>query len=288
MTYQHWCSVKKFLSLLESNDQFKDTIINYMNKLVEILGNRECEFMKQLRINYDLIEVNGGWCFSVSQRKFLFHPIQGTEIGKESPKAYIEYEHTKTPDPGYFKQILQNSLNQQEMAHFCEYYIRLLDCRIKQHKERVMCLVREPNSGKTSLFTPITRFISARYIAMISKQKAFNKSVVDENTQIIFLDETHAKLMHPDDRKILTQGGLTAHDRKYKTSSLAVIRCPMFITCQTDMDLAKSTTTPCPTFKKVLLQTLDITVCSRSTRILANQCNGLHCLGMWPGDNSRR
>ena len=92
MTYQHWCSVKKFLSLLESNDQFKDTIINYMNKLVEILGNRECEFMKQLRINYDLIEVNGGWCFSVSQRKFLFHPIQGTEIGKESLKAYIEYE----------------------------------------------------------------------------------------------------------------------------------------------------------------------------------------------------
>ena len=71
---------------------------------------------------------------------------------------------------------------------------------------------------------------------MISKQKAFNKSLVDENTQIIFLDEAHTKLMDPDDWKILTQGGLTAHDRKYKTSSLAVIRCPMFITCQKDMD----------------------------------------------------
>ena len=42
--------------------------------------------------------------------------------------------------------------------------------------------------------------------------------------------------MHPDDWKILTQGGLTAHDRKYKTSSLAVIRCPMFITCQNDLE----------------------------------------------------
>jgi len=71
---------------------------------------------------------------------------------------------------------------------------------------------------------------------MISKQKAFNKSLVDENTQIIFLDEAHAKLMDADDCKILTHGGLTAHDRKYKTSSLAVIRCPMFIRCQTDMD----------------------------------------------------
>ena len=89
-----------------------------MKKLVEILGDRECEFMKQLRINYDLIEVNGGWCFSVSRRKFVLYSIQGTEIGNESPRAYIEYDHTKTRDPGYIKQILQNSLNQQEKRTF--------------------------------------------------------------------------------------------------------------------------------------------------------------------------
>ena len=71
---------------------------------------------------------------------------------------------------------------------------------------------------------------------MISKQKTFNKSLVDQNTQIIFLDEAHTKLMDPDDWKILTQRGLTAHDRKYKTSSPTMIRCPMFITCQKDMD----------------------------------------------------
>ena len=49
---------------------------------------------------------------------------------------------------------------------------------------------------------------------MISKQKAFNQSLVDENTQIIFLDRAHAKLTDPDDWKMLTQGGLTAQDRK--------------------------------------------------------------------------
>ena len=81
-----------------------------------------------------------------------------------------------------------------------------------------MCLVGEPKSGQTSLFTTISRLIPARYIAMITTQKVFNKSLVDENTQIIFLDEAHANLMDPDDWKILTQGGLTAHDRKYKTS----------------------------------------------------------------------
>ena len=59
-TYQHCCSVKKFLSLLGSNDKFKDTIIKHLNKLVEMLGDRECEFVRQLRIQYDLIEVTGG------------------------------------------------------------------------------------------------------------------------------------------------------------------------------------------------------------------------------------
>ena len=223
-----------------------------------------------------------------NKRLLLFlHPIKSTEIGKESPRAYIDYEHTKTPDPGYFKQILQNSVDKQEMVHFCEYYIRLLNCGNKQHKERVMCLVGEPNRGKTSLFTPITRFIPARYIAMTSKQKAFNKSLVDENTPIIFLDQAYAKLMDPDDWKILTQGGLTAHDRKYKVSSLAAIRCPMFITCQMDMDFGpEHNGAMAVRLRKFFL--LDITACSGSTRILANPCNELYCLGMQPGDHSRR
>lgn len=161
-TYQHCCSVKKFLSLLGSGDQFKDTIVKHLNKLVEILGDRECEFTKQLRLNYDLIEVNGGWCFSISQRKFVLNPIADTDIGKESPRAYMSYEPEKIPEPGYFKQILENSLDQTEIDYFCEYYVRLLNSGIKQHKERVLCLIGEPNSGKTSLFAPITRVIPER------------------------------------------------------------------------------------------------------------------------------
>ena len=39
--------------------------------------------------------------------------------------------------------------------------------------------------------------------------------------------------------KVLTQGGLTAHDRKYKSSTPLTIRCPMFITCQKEMDFGE-------------------------------------------------
>jgi len=38
---------------------------------------------------------------------------------------------------------------------------------------------------------------------MITKQKAFNKSLIDQETQVIFLDEAYAGLLEPDDWKVL-------------------------------------------------------------------------------------
>ena len=126
---------------------------NFIERQIYKCHDKECEFTKELRINYDLIEVKEGWCFWISQRKFVLYPIGHNDIGKESPRAFIDYEHTKEPSPGYFKEILNNSLNQTEIEHFCEY---------KEHKERVLCLIGQPNGGKTSLFTPIARIIPTR------------------------------------------------------------------------------------------------------------------------------
>lgn len=37
---------------------------------------------------------------------------------------------------------------------------------------------------------------------MVTKQKTFNKSMIDKATQVIFLDEAYAKLLDPDDWKV--------------------------------------------------------------------------------------
>jgi len=44
--------------------------------------------------------------------------------------------------------------------------------------------------------------VDLRYIAMITKQKAFNKSLIEQETQVIFLDEAYAGLLEPDDWKV--------------------------------------------------------------------------------------
>ena len=163
-TFEHACTVKKFLSLLANNDRLKDDIIIHFAKLESILADPECEFSRQLRVDYDLIEVADGWCFSISKREFVQSRIQ--DVGKESSRDFVEYDNAKNPEPKYFKEILQNTLTGEEIGHFCKYYLRLLNYGIKQHKETVLCLIGEPNSGKTSLhvFAPISRIIPARYL----------------------------------------------------------------------------------------------------------------------------
>ena len=109
--------------------------------------------------------MSNSWCVSLSRGAFVQNPVK--EIGVESPLAFLCYAHIQEPEAKYFQEILQNILSPTQVAYFCEYYLRLLNVGIKQHKEKVMCLIGEPNSGKTSLFTPITRIIPARYLLFL-------------------------------------------------------------------------------------------------------------------------
>ena len=94
------------------------------------------------------------------------------------------------------------------------------------------CLVGEPDSGKTSLFYPILRLIHHSNAATVTKQKVFKKAMIGKNTEVIFIDGATPSTLDVDDWKILTQGGYTACDVKYKTTKSFFNRCPMFMTAQ--------------------------------------------------------
>ena len=93
------------------------------------------------------------------------------------------------------------------------------------------CLVGEPDSGKTSLFYPILGQIHHSNVATLTKQKVFNKAMISNNTEVIFIDKATLSTLH-DDWKILTQGGYKACDIKYKTAKSFFNQCPMFMTVQ--------------------------------------------------------
>ena len=56
--------------------------------------------------------------------------------------------------------------------------------------------------------------------------------MIGKNTEVIFIDGATPSTLDVDDWKILTQGGYTACDVKYKTAKSFFNRCAMFMTAQ--------------------------------------------------------
>ena len=235
-TYTYKCEARAFINSLATNEQFKSRLIRDMRRVIDLLADPNCELFQPLVIDYDLIEVNNGVCWSVKNRAFVENPIEVRQIGKLSPRCFCAHDPATEADPKYFREILENSLSASEVAMFCEDFLRLLNHNAKKHKDKVPCLVGAANSGKTSLFFPIQGLVHHGNIATVTKQRAFNKAMITPFTEVIFIDEADENVLDISDWKILTQGGYTAHDVKYQTAKAFINRCPMLVTAQRNLD----------------------------------------------------
>ena len=135
---------------------------------------------------------------SVCFNSFFFSFLQR---GITSPRAYVHYDSLQEPDPKYFEQILTNSLPEGQIQQFCADFLALF--RDKEHKRPVPCAIGASDSGKTSLFSPVFQIVPLSRIARVTKQKSFNKSMIDSSTEVIFLDEAYNNLLDIDDWKII-------------------------------------------------------------------------------------
>ena len=70
-TYTYKCDVNTFIGTLEGNEAFRSRLVKYGDKIREKLKNPKSQLIRQLDVMYDLIEVNEGWCLSLSQREFI-------------------------------------------------------------------------------------------------------------------------------------------------------------------------------------------------------------------------
>ena len=235
-TYSYKCEARAFVNTLATNEFFKARLPREMKRVIDLLSDPFCELFSPLIINYDLIEVKDCRCWSINRRDFVDGAIEEQQVGKISPRAFCSFDFARDPCPKYFREVLENSLSPQEVAKFCDDFLKLLLYNKKQHKDKVPCLVGDANSGKTSLFMPILGLIHHGNVATVTKQKAFNKSMITPFTEVIFIDEATEHTLDIDDWKILTQGGYAAHDVKYQSARAFINRCPMLITSQRKLE----------------------------------------------------
>ena len=162
--------MEAFVKSLAANQSFKARLLKDMKKVIEILANPHCKVIRPLCVDYNLIEVNEGQCWSIKEQHFLKHPIKDKDIRHVTLRAFSPYDPNKVPDPKYFTEILENNLTEAEVEDFCEDFIRLLHHNQERHREKVPCLIGAANGGKMSLFQLILGLVHHSNIATITKQ----------------------------------------------------------------------------------------------------------------------
>lgn len=126
-TYIYKCEPRAFINILAANEFFKARLLKDMKRIIDILSDPYCEVTRPITIDYNLIEVNRGQCWSIREQTFIDQAIEDSDIGLVTPRAFSSYDSTTPPQPQFFKQILENSLSEHEVATFCEDFLELLN-----------------------------------------------------------------------------------------------------------------------------------------------------------------
>ena len=114
-TYVLMMDVESYINKLMVSDIIGEEIVKFAKRIIEIMCYPECEVIKQIKFNRDLIEVKDGNCFSTSNRDFIGCPIDLKGIGIISQRAFGPYYDSNAhPSRLHFEELVENSFPTQQ------------------------------------------------------------------------------------------------------------------------------------------------------------------------------
>ena len=140
-----------YLHKIMSNETLKHGILRNLQILIKLMCNPSCDLFPREHRNFDLIEVLGGKCFKISERRFLDTPLADSDFRKVSLRMFVEFDPEKDPEPIYFREgILNSFLEDSVRVRFMnKFYERLMAGRMP-HKISKLVLCGPKDSGKAS------------------------------------------------------------------------------------------------------------------------------------------
>ena len=70
-TFVEMMDPESYLNKLLASEVLREQVIRYMNALLRVMSNSECEVFPQIKIDFNYIKVSDGYCFKISERKFV-------------------------------------------------------------------------------------------------------------------------------------------------------------------------------------------------------------------------
>ena len=231
ITFTKMMDVDSYLNKLLSSDAVREYVVRHFHRLSKVLSHPACEIIPQIKFDLDLIEVSNDYCFRISTRQFerSVPPADGLAI--VSPRAYLPYNPSTQPQPGFFRDGVLNCFPRNEIrVNFLnKYYQCLVACRMPQ-KVRKLVVAGPKDSGKTSWASVFHRIIPPSNIASITSERHFSAAMLKEDTQLIILDDWSADTIGSDLAKTILQGGWLVTAVKHQSPRCLRNNSPFFIT----------------------------------------------------------
>ena len=230
-TFVEMTDPNTYLHKLMSNETLKHGILRNLTMLVKLMSNTACDLFPKISRNLDLIEVLGGKCFKISERRFIDTPLKEGDFQKLSPRMFVEYNPDVQPEPLYFKEGILNSFPEEELrARFLNKFYECLMAGKMPHKTRKLVLCGPKDSGKTSWVQVLLGVIPLRNVATITQEKQFSAAMMGENIELVFLDEWSENTLQADLAKIVLQGGYMVTCVKHQSPKTLINKAPFYIT----------------------------------------------------------
>ena len=133
----------------------------------------------------------------LSSRCIVKTLLEANDIGKVSPRIYYDFTVKITSrDGGYFSYSILNS--SPEVPKRVEFLNKFYQCLLYgqlPHKAMKLVVCGTNNSGKSSWARIFLGIMNRLKIVSVTKEKTFDLSMVDEDTNLIFIDEWSEKTL---------------------------------------------------------------------------------------------
>ena len=210
-TFVRFANVDSYLNKLTANASLREEILSNMTSLSKILKRQDCQVVKQLLFDFDLIKASEPKenCFSISRRDFVDYPSEAHGANQRSPRAFLEFNSEATEiDAGYFQEGVENSFpDKYTRIAFLNKFCQCLCVGKMPQKYRKLVVEGARDSGKTTWANVFLAIIPLRFVASITREKQFSASMLNDDTQIVLLDNWAEDTLHSDMAKVVLQGG---------------------------------------------------------------------------------
>ena len=152
------------------------------------------------------------------------------DIRKISPRLYVPYDNTASPDPKYFREsVISSFKDPKERVNFPNKFLQRLICGRMPQKVKKLVVMGPKDSGKTTWASVFLDIIRRKFNASITQENQFSCPMINEDTHI-FLDEWAERTLQSDTAKLVLQRGYMVSAIKHGKPKILDNRCPFYIT----------------------------------------------------------